>query len=375
MNAIIQRINGMPAGKMLNVLVVDDDEADRKLVMRAMKQSGLSCAFVEKTNVADAVAVCEQQDFDFAIVDYRMPGQDGLTCIAYLHARVPQIPVVMMTGQGDEVVAAQAIKAGAMDYIPKKLITAPSIRRIVETVLEKVEMQRRIEQQQGDLERFAAVLVHDLKAPITAVQAFARYIETGLRAASPDLDTIGDHCRGITNAVRRMDALINMLYKYTKVDAEVALHLVDMDRVMTDAVSDLRSTIEERRARINYGKLPVVAGDASELTELVENLIGNGLKYCEADTPTIDVTATPDGENNWRFAIKDNGIGISDKYRQQIFKPFERLHGTGKYDGAGLGLAICKKIVERHGGVIWCEGNVSQGTTFCFTLKGDQLPT
>ena len=365
----------MPAGKMLNVLVVDDDEADRKLVMRAMKQSGLSCAFVEKTNVADAVTVCEQQDFDFAIVDYRMPGQDGLTCIAYLHARVPQIPVVMMTGQGDEVVAAQAIKAGAMDYIPKKLITAPSIRRIVETVLEKVEMQRRIEQQQGDLERFAAVLVHDLKAPITAVQAFARYIETGLRAASPDLDTIGDHCRGITNAVRRMDALINMLYKYTKVDAEVALHLVDMDRVMTDAVSDLRSTIEERRARINYGKLPVVAGDASELTELVENLIGNGLKYCEADTPTIDVTATPDGENNWRFAIKDNGIGISDKYRQQIFKPFERLHGTGKYDGAGLGLAICKKIVERHGGVIWCEGNVSQGTTFCFTLKGDQLPT
>jgi signal transduction histidine kinase len=374
MNAIIQRIDDMPAVKALSVLVVDDDEADRKLVMRAMKQSGLSCAFVEKTNVADAVAVCEQQDFDFAIVDYRMPGQDGLTCIAYLHARVPQIPVVMMTGQGDEVVAAQAIKAGAMDYIPKKLITAPSIRRIVETVLEKVEMQRRIEQQQGDLERFAAVLVHDLKAPITAVQAFARYIETGLRAASPDLDTIGDHCRGITNAVRRMDALINMLYKYTKVDAEVALHLVDMDRVMTDAVSDLRSTIEERRARINYGKLPVVAGDASELTELVENLIGNGLKYCEADTPTIDVTATPDGENNWRFAIKDNGIGISDKYRQQIFKPFERLHGTGKYDGAGLGLAICKKIVERHGGVIWCEGNASQGTTFCFTLKGDELP-
>jgi light-regulated signal transduction histidine kinase (bacteriophytochrome) len=358
------------AEKMLSVLVVDDDEADRKLVMRAMKHSGLSCTFVEKTNVADAVAICERQNFDFAIVDYQMPGQDGLTCIAYLHARVPEIPVVMMTGQGDEVVAAQAIKAGAMDYIPKKLIAAQSIRRIVETVLEKAKLHRKIAEQHDELEKFAAVLVHDLKAPISAIQSFAKYIETGLREPTPDRETITSHCRQISNAVRRMDALIKTLYKYTQADAELAINPVDMDQVMTDAVSDLKGVIDERHARVTCGKLPVVAGDAPELTELLENLIGNGLKYCEAATPTIEVTATQNEKDTWRFAVEDNGIGISEKFRQQIFEPFERLHGTGKYDGAGLGLAICKKIVERHGGAIWCENNEQSGATFFFTLKG-----
>jgi signal transduction histidine kinase len=355
---------------MLSILVVDDDEADRKLLMRAMKQSGLSCSFTEKTNVTDAVAICERQDFDFAIVDYQMPGQDGLTCIAYLHARVPEIPVVMMTGHGDEMLAAEAIKAGAMDYIPKKLITSKSIRRVVETVLEKARLYRKIAAQHDELEKFAAVLVHDLKAPISAIQSFARYIETGLHAPTPDHETITGHCRQITNAVRRMDALIKTLHKYTQVDAELAIHPVDMDQVMTDAVSDLKSVIEERHARVTCGKLPVVAGDAPELTELLENLIGNGLKYCEAATPTIEVTATQNGNDSWRFAVEDNGIGISEKFRQQIFEPFERLHGTGKYDGAGLGLAICRKIVERHGGAIWCESNKQSGATFFFTLKG-----
>ena len=369
MNATLQATDHA-AEQMLDVLVVDDDAADRKLVMRAMKQSGLSCTFVEKTNVADAVAICDRQNFDFAIVDYQMPGQDGLTCIAYLHARVPEIPVVMMTSQGDEVVVAQAIKAGAMDYIPKKLITAPSIRRIVETVLNKAKLYRKIAKQQDELEKFAAVLVHDLKAPITAIQSFARYIETGLHAPTPDHETITSHCRQISNAVRRMDALIKTLHKYTQADAEVAIHPVDMDQVMTDAMSDLKIAIDERHAHVTCGKLPVVAGDAPELTELLENLIGNGLKYCEAATPTIEVTATQNGKDTWRFAVEDNGIGVSEKFRRQIFEPFERLHGTGKYDGAGLGLAICKKIVERHGGAIWCESNQRSGATFFFTLKG-----
>jgi signal transduction histidine kinase len=369
MNATLQAPDRTAAGHMLDVLVVDDDAADRKLVMRAMKQSGLSCTFVEKTNVADAVAICERQTFDFAIVDYQMPGQDGLTCIAYLHARVPQIPVVMMTSQGDEVVAAQAMKAGAMGYIPKKLITAPSIRRIVETVLDKAELYRKIAKQQDELEKFAAVLVHDLKAPITAIQSFARYIETGLRAATPDHETIINHCRQITNAVRRMDALINTLYKYTKADGEVTLQPVDMGQVVADALTDLQNVIEERNARVTHGELPVVAGDAPQLTELLQNLVGNGLKYCEAATPSIEISANPDGKNTWRFAVKDNGIGISEKYQRQIFQPFERLHGTGKYDGAGLGLAICKKIVDRHGGAIWCESNSRHGATFFFTLK------
>ncbi|HZP69529.1 MAG TPA: ATP-binding protein [Pseudolabrys sp.] len=369
MEALTQTADSTMTDEVLRILIVDDDHADRRHVMHVMKEAGLPCSFVETVSLEDAVEACKQQTFEFAIVDYHLPGADGLNCISYFQARIPDMPVVMITGRGDEIVAAQAIKAGAMDYIPKKNVQEASIRRIVKTALERAELRRRIAQQQEELEKFAAVLVHDLRAPITAVQAFARYIESGLRATSPDRDTISDHCRGIVKAVRRMDALINTLYKYTKADAEITLHPVDMNQVMVDAMTDLQNTIKERRARIKCGNLPVVAGDASELTELLENLIGNSLKYCEAETPIVDVTAAPDGKDTWRFAVKDNGIGISEQYRQKIFAPFERLHGTGKYDGAGLGLAICKKIVERHGGTIWCESSASQGTIFFFTLK------
>ncbi|HXD46056.1 MAG TPA: ATP-binding protein [Pseudolabrys sp.] len=354
----------------IHILIVDDDAGDRKALRRALEGSGTAGDIVEAVDIESALAACDSRAFDFAIVDYRMPGQDGLHGVTALHARFPFMPIVMATSHGDEVIAAEALKRGAADYIPKANIRAQSIRRVLDSAMEKATLRRELARRQEELEKFAAVLVHDLRAPITAIRAFARYIDKGLQAETPDRETIAGQCRQIVECGRRMDALITALYEYTKADAEVGFDVVDMRSALAEARSNLEAIIERQHARVEHGPLPTVLGNLPQLSELLQNLIGNGLKYCEMPAPVIEIHAQPEPDNVWRFAVRDNGIGIAEKNRRRIFEPFERLHGTGKYEGSGLGLAICKKIVERHGGAIWCEGNEGPGSTFVFTLRG-----
>jgi signal transduction histidine kinase len=354
----------------LSILVIDDDEGDRKLVRRALKQAGLACECVEAVSIDAALAACAERGFDCAIVDYRMPGDDGLHGIATLHEQLPLMPIIMATGQGDEMVAVEAMKQGASDYISKTHINSASIRRSVESALEKAALRRKVLQQREELENFAGVLAHDLKAPICSIQAFAGLAEEGLGTETVDKHTIAGYCRRIVGAGRRLGVLIDTLHEYTRADAQVAFEPVDMRQVADDASANLERTIHERGARVTRGELPVVLGNAPQLTQLLQNLIGNAIKYCEAAVPAVHVTAARDGENAWLFAVRDNGIGIAEEHYARIFEPFTRLHDAGKYQGTGLGLATCRKIVERHRGVIRCESNIGRGTTFFFTLPG-----
>jgi signal transduction histidine kinase len=352
----------------LNILIVDDDEGDRGQIRRALKESGLAFECVESVSVEQALALCEQSAFDCAIVDYRLPGRDGLDGVASLHRRLPYMSIIMATGQGDANVATEAMKHGASDYIAKAQVTGNSLRRIIENALEKAAMRQKLALQQEALENFASVLVHDLKAPITSVQAFAVFIERGIRADIADKDKLIGQCQRVAGAARRMGDLIDTVHEYTKADGEHTSGPVEMDRVMEDTLSNLHQLLLLRGARVTHGHLPVVLGNASQLTQLLQNLVGNGIKYCEAAIPTVHVEASPGENGAWAFAVKDNGIGISEDHREQVFQPFKRLHDKSKYEGTGLGLATCKKIAERHGGRIWCESADGQGTTFFFEL-------
>jgi signal transduction histidine kinase len=350
------------------VLITDDDEGDRRLVARALKEGHLSCECVEATSIEEAIFACSEYAFDCAIIDYRLPGRDGLDGIASLHQRFPYMSIIMATGQGDANVATEAMKLGASDYIAKAQITGGSIRRIIENALEKAAMRRKLALQQEELENFAAVLVHDLKAPITSVRAFAVLMEHSVGAEITDKDKLIGQCRRVANAARRMDDLIDTVREYTRADGQLLSGPVEMDRVIEDTLSNLHQMLLLRGARVTHGRLPFVLGNASQLAQLLQNLVGNGIKYCEAAIPTVHVEANPDENGAWVFAVKDNGIGISEGYYQQVFQPFKRLHDKSKYEGTGLGLATCKKIVERHGGRIWCASADNQGTTFFFEL-------
>jgi signal transduction histidine kinase len=364
MNEVLSRASS----DALAVLIIDDDAGDRKQIGRAVKQAGLTCECVEAISVDLALAACERQIFDLAIVDYRLPGRDGLEGVAALHERCPDMFIIMATGQGDATIATEAMKRGASDYIAKQNIHGRSIGRIIRYARKKASMQQALAQQREELERFADVLVHDLKSPISSIRGFATIISHTIKSGKADLNKIADYCERVVHLGERMVALVDTLHEYTKSEAHVEFEPIALDLVVEDALSNLDQIISKRGARVTHDDLPLVFGHAPLLTQLLQNLIGNGIKYCEAETPTVHVSASSAGDGFWLIGVRDNGIGIKPEFHQQIFEPFKRLHDRGKFEGTGLGLATCQKIVNRHNGRIWCESNPNGGATFNFTL-------
>ena len=351
--------------KPLNILIADDDNSDREHIKRALRRSGLPCSCSEVNSAEGALEACQPGAFDCAILDYNLPGQDGLAGITALHERFPHMAIVMLTGTGDETVAVQAMKRGALDYLSKKDIDSHSIGHSIENAVAKASLLKTVARQRNELEVFSRVLVHDLISPIHSALGFAGLIEENIQQGKPE--DIGIYLSKVIKGLSRMAALIDTLQRYASSEEPVAFGTVEMRDVMIDTLANLENLITKRGARVTYGELPKVSG-TPQLGQLLQNLIGNGIKYCEADIPLVDVSAKPIDGKVWQFAVKDNGIGIPEKHYDEVFEPFHRLRSETKYEGMGLGLATCKKIVERHGGVISCQSKVGQGTTFFFTL-------
>jgi light-regulated signal transduction histidine kinase (bacteriophytochrome) len=195
-------------------------------------------------------------------------------------------------------------------------------------------------------------------------------MEIGIR--SGDFESVANQCKTVTKAAQQMSRLIDALHEYTQLEPGVSFQPVAMTEVIKISLLNLEHTIQEHRALVTYAELPTIFGNSPELIQLLQNLLANGIKYCDT-VPVIQVTAEslPD---KWLFSVKDNGIGIPERYQKHVFEPFKRFCDKGKYEGTGLGLATCKKIVERHHGSIWCESTEGVGTTMFFTLPatGDE---
>ncbi|HSQ00151.1 MAG TPA: PAS domain S-box protein, partial [Candidatus Dormibacteraeota bacterium] len=229
-----------------------------------------------------------------------------------------------------------------------------------------VERTRELERSNADLEQFAYVASHDLQEPLRAVASFTQLLARRYRDR---LD--GDALRFIDRsgaAVTRMQALIRDLLAYSRVGTRAGDFLpIDCEQVLGDVLDDLHAGIAETGAVVTHDPLPTVAGDPSQLRQLFQNLVGNAIKFRGNAAPRVHVSARRDGPH-WRFAVADNGIGIDAEYSERVFVIFQRLHSRRDHPGTGVGLAICKKIVERHGGRIWIESDVGRGTTVRFDL-------
>ena len=222
-----------------------------------------------------------------------------------------------------------------------------------------------------DLEQFAYVASHDLQEPLRAIGGFVELLKRQL-AGSLDGKT-KEYMDYVVEGVVRMQSLINGLLEYSRIKTRGdKLEPVDSGAALASAHFNLRTGIQESGAKIVAGPLPTVCMDPTQLMQLFQNLLGNAIKFRSAASTEIDISAVRDN-SGWRFGVRDNGIGIDPQYAQRIFIIFQRLHTRTEYPGTGIGLAVCKKIVERHGGRIWMESKPGNGSTFYFTIpdKGE----
>ena len=220
-----------------------------------------------------------------------------------------------------------------------------------------------------DLQHFAYVTSHDLQEPLRMIASFAELLAQRYRGK---LDTDADEFIGyIIGGAQRMDALIRDLLAYSRVvnTEGISYHPVEMEGTLYWARMNLQKMIGETGAIITYDKLPVVLGDQVQLVQLLQNLISNAIKYRSEEKPLIHLSAER-SDAEWIISVRDNGIGIAPEYHDRIFGVFKRLHGRD-YPGTGIGLAICKAVVEKHGGRIWVESQVGQGATFRFTVGAE----
>jgi len=218
----------------------------------------------------------------------------------------------------------------------------------------------------SDLQQFAYIASHDLQSPLRNIQGFAQLLAR--RYKNKLDDNANEYIGYISDGVEDMQMLIHDLLEFSKVDSGgKTFTSVDMSKCVNKTIFNLKAAIDEKNAEITHDEtLPLVYGDSIQLTSLFQNLIGNAIKFSQ-EQPKVRISSKIEG-NRAVFAIRDNGIGMDKKDIDKIFAVFHRLHGKSKYPGTGIGLAICKKIVERHGGRIWVESEPGKGSTFYFTL-------
>jgi signal transduction histidine kinase len=222
----------------------------------------------------------------------------------------------------------------------------------------------------AELEQFASVTSHDLQAPLTTISMYAELLE---RRHGPEPDGGHDLINGIRGATTQARTLIRDLLEYSRAGrGDLSVEPLRSEVAVGQALEALAGSIESKGARVHVGSLPVVLADRSNLSRVFQNLIGNAVKFTRGDDPEVAIEAERDGEH-WRFEIRDNGIGMDPESTKRIFEPFRRLHGEEAYPGTGIGLAVCERIVEQHGGRIWVSSVAGEGSVFSFTVPAGEL--
>jgi light-regulated signal transduction histidine kinase (bacteriophytochrome) len=264
-----------------------------------------------------------------------------------------------------------------------KIPTAAQLQKINDDLRREIGERQRVEAElrqaneallksNQDLQHFAHVAAHDLQTPLRSISVFTQLIQRNFKGQ------LGDEAEQwmgmVTDGTTRMQSLIDDLLAYSRLDSLARpFELTDCRRVFDEARANLMARIQETGAEVTCGDLPTVWADRVQLAQVLQNLIENGIKYNTASPPKVQVGAEQrDGE--WIISVADNGIGIAPKYHQRVFEIFRRLHTQQEYPGTGIGLAICHRIVERHGGRIWVKSREETGSTFCFTLPATNAP-
>ena len=427
--------------KKPKILIVDD--RIENLIALEKTLSNQDVEFVRAFSGNEALKILLHEKFALALVDVKMPDMDGYETVALMRQNKEhrQLPVIFLSAvYGDDTHKIKAAETGAVDFLTKPLVpkilqskigifldlyrNQVALEREIERRKASEEIQKNLQQElkeantdlgikvkkrtqelteanrtlhieieerkkaeQGlqqintELAQFAHVVSHDLQEPLRMISSFVTLLA---RRYEGKLDKdADDYIHFAVDGANRMRDMITSILNYSRISSSGSeFEMVDCNAALDQVLADLLFAIEESHAEIARDPLPQVWGDKTQLGQILQNLIGNAIKFrsdaplcIHISSPPSDSLAEkynlPDGrqKKDFRiFSVRDNGIGMEQRYADRIFQIFQRLHERDTFPGTGIGLAICKKIIERHGGRIWMESELGKGTTFYFTL-------
>ncbi len=366
------------APRRLRVLLIEDSAADAELAISELRREGfeVSSDLVQSKEALDACL--ERKAYDVVLADYHLPHFRGMEALEIMQQKNLSVPLILVTGALNSVTAVECLKQGATDYVLKDHLSRLTlcVRRALEESRLRTERQRAQEElarkveelarSNRDLEQFAYVASHDLQGPLRMVAAYTQLLADQYHGKlDPNADKYMNYA--IEGALR-MQALIQDLLTFSRVGRNgMDSKPIECAETVQEALQNLRVVIQESGAVVNMGKLPLVNADRVHLVQLFQNLIGNAIKFRSSEPVVVTVEAKKK-DKEWEFAVADNGVGIAADHQEIVFAIFQRLHTRAEHPGNGMGLAICKKIVEQHGGRIWVDAAPGGGSVFRFTL-------
>jgi signal transduction histidine kinase len=362
----------------VRALLVEDNALDAALVVRALFKDGFDVTADVVQDEAGFIKALHAKCPEIVLADYNLPTWKGMEVLKVLHREGLDVPMILVSGALGDVTAVECIKQGATDYVLKDgLARLPEVVRRALREKNERSLRRQVEENlaikadelarsNADLEQFAYVASHDLQEPLRMVAAYTQLLGERYKGK---LDADADKFIGYaTEGATRMQVLIQDLLAFSRVGRNGgSCERIDCNAAMKDVLQTLAGAIQESGAVVTHGELPALWADHTQIMQIFQNLVGNALKFRGSNPPLISVQAEKNGQH-WQFSVSDNGIGIAPEHADNIFVVFQRLHARTEYPGNGIGLAICKKIVERAGGRIWMESQAGSGSTFKFTM-------
>ena len=345
-----------------NILIVDDLPDNLHVLAALLGEQGYEVR--PALNGRRALEGAYAEPPDLILLDIMMPEMDGYEVCEALKAdsRTRDIPVIFISGLNGTLNKVKAFSVGAIDYITKPFQAQEVLVR-VQTHLKYQQQRKQLEMANKELEEFTSMLSHDLKTPLRGINQLAHFLAQDY---AENLDDDGKAMlRLLSERTTRMNNLLEGILSYSRACHAVRSEQVDLQSLVTEVVATL-SPPEHIQMTIQ-SRLPVVTGNSTCLTRLFQNLIGNAIKYMDKPAGTIAIDCVEE-ETHWIFHIADNGPGIEPNEYENIFRMFRTAAKHDEQESTGIGLAIVKKIVESHGGQIWVESTVGQGSTFSFTL-------
>lgn len=341
------------------ILMTDKDGRITEANEKAVATYGYARDELLRTNITDLQSEDTLEDYEMQMKRLEGSAEKGLV-FETVHRRKDGTTFPAE-------VSAREISIDQTDFLQSIIRDISERKQAQEKLSQAME---ELTQSNEELEKFAYVASHDLQEPLRMVSSFVQLLEKRYQGRL-DQDA-HDFINFAVDGANRMQSLITDLLAYSRVgrrgkEFREASCEVALDR----ALSNLQAVVEQRGAVVTRDPLPEVKGDDSQLAQLFQNLIGNAVKFCKDRTPRIHVSAER-RENEWVFSVADNGIGIAPEYFERIFSIFQRLQSRQEYPGTGIGLAICRKVVERHGGTIWVESELGSGATFYFTIPAQR---